>query len=455
MVFVLQMLGSVMRQLKEIIEKSHCKKHNIVRENERILDAKKDLIYIVRSIVITSLLAISAASCGGPTLRSDPVLDFIPSPAGTVLGYSLPKGVIEVKIENGTNSAPLKITTTTEHVADPGGRYWVALQPSLLAHDKFVIEVNKKGLLSSAKSDNVDKIAEIAKVITQIATESAKIGAGFRSASMSNWVEDRISIDPFAPTPRGSSHKRRGGALDPLHARVRYSGRVSGAAISVTQPDGSPLPHYTRQQIEAAAQQCAGSLCSRFLRPVKIAVHVPGISHSEAVVLVPDPVAVISHDIRRSACVSRVSELKFEDGILTKFDLNKPSEIEGCLKVPLEVVKEVAALPLAVLTYQSDLLQKEKSVIDAERAAFESEKLRLDALAKLIDQQAIVAAQRRPEQGDDRNLQGGTPLTTADIDNIESRCSSKPTPAEQDTCRAAIDACRRKGGLIDACLATQ
>lgn len=444
-----------MGTFREVIGKINYKKSYLLQENRRVVDSKSNTRYNFCAIAVASLSAISVASCSGPTLRSDPVLEFIPSPAETVLGYSLPRGIIEVKIENETNSTRLKITTTAEHVADPVGRYWVALQPSPLAHDKFVVEVNKKGLLSSAKSDNADKIAEIAKIIAQIATESAKIGAGFRSAGVSNWVEDRISIDPFAPAPRGREQKGRGGALEPLHARVRYSGRVSNAAISVTQPDGSPLPYYTRQQIEAAAQQCAGSLCSRFLRPVKIAVHVPGISHSEAVVLVPDPVAVISHEIRRSACVSRVSELKFDDGVLTKFDLNKPSEIEGCLKVPLEVVKEFASLPIAVLTYQSDLLLKEKAVIDAERAAFESEKLRLDALAKLIDQQAIVAAQRRPEQDDDRYVRGGTPLTSADIDNIESRCSSKPTPAEQDTCRAAIDACRKKGGPVDACLSTQ
>jgi hypothetical protein len=85
----------------------------------------------------------------------------------------------------------------------------------------------------------------------------------------------------------------------------------------------------------------------------------------EKILYLPKPDApVIAWDIKRPAFVQKVNKLTFANGVLTEVYLNKPSELLAGLKIPAEILKAVAGMPLELLQFRvsqdkayTDLLQ--------------------------------------------------------------------------------------------------
>ena len=69
------------------------------------------------------------------------------------------------------------------------------------------------------------------------------------------------------------------------------------------------------------------------------------ITVSQSIVEVPNPRQVNSFDINRAACVKRTNDIEFTDGVLTRFKVEKPSEVLGCLSIPANIVKALIGLP--------------------------------------------------------------------------------------------------------------
>ncbi|WP_422040134.1 hypothetical protein [Roseibium sp.] len=43
--------------------------------------------------------------------------------------------------------------------------------------------------------------------------------------------------------------------------------------------------------------------------------------------------------------MKKVTDLTFEDGVLTKADITKPSEILGCISIPATILKAIVGFP--------------------------------------------------------------------------------------------------------------
>jgi hypothetical protein len=95
----------------------------------------------------------------------------------------------------------------------------------------------------------------------------------------------------------------------------------------------------------------------------------------------PDPHQVIRFDIRRGACIQRTTDLTFVKGSLTKVALTKPSEVLGCLAIPLSLVKAVVAIPAAALTGDTTRAKAEKENLEAQEARLRAHEALLAARA--------------------------------------------------------------------------
>lgn len=155
------------------------------------------------------------------------------------------------------------------------------------------------------------------------------------------------------------------------------------------------VPYVTRSEVRAAANNCQGSVCFRLVTPVLASISArvdstqakdgssqAGPITKQYLAIVPDPLAVGSYNIRRGPCIDRNTQLSMTDGVVTKVDLNKPSEILNCLSIPLDVGKAIASVPGALLTIKVNQAESEIKYLQAQKSLLEAQAALLAAQVK-------------------------------------------------------------------------
>jgi hypothetical protein len=96
------------------------------------------------------------------------------------------------------------------------------------------------------------------------------------------------------------------------------------------------------------------------------------------VIYLPNYSQPISIDVNRPGFVEKIQELTFDNGILKIVHVKRPSEAEGLLAIPVNVVKEFVGLPLELLQFKVDhgtvynqLLQQQIQQLKNERELME------------------------------------------------------------------------------------
>jgi hypothetical protein len=68
----------------------------------------------------------------------------------------------------------------------------------------------------------------------------------------------------------------------------------------------------------------------------------------------------------RRAFVASITKLEIEKGMLKGLHIEKGSEAEAISGLPLRLLKEAASLPQGILVYQSNQIQAETKLIEAQ-----------------------------------------------------------------------------------------
>jgi len=90
-------------------------------------------------------------------------------------------------------------------------------------------------------------------------------------------------------------------------------------------------------------------------------------------VLLPNmgPVATLS--LETGFFVKTKYDVEFEDGMLTKLEVNRPSEVHAAVQIPLQIVRDIIAVPTDLIklrldysTAETNLLNQQKSQLEAQ-----------------------------------------------------------------------------------------
>lgn len=101
--------------------------------------------------------------------------------------------------------------------------------------------------------------------------------------------------------------------------------------------------------------------------------------------LLPDERTEICLPINRAAFIKKITNLTFDNGILTEVHMEKPSEASGFWDIPLSIVKGIASVPAELLQFKIDYSNKEKTLADAQKAELDAKKALLDYQKKVIE----------------------------------------------------------------------
>lgn len=279
--------------------------------------------------------------------------------------YHLPRSLIRVE----SNAKALTILAPQTR-ADPAARLVLEARPRRGSADDFDF-VAENGLLSTVKGDSQDQTP-------------STVNAALRGLSEARRAQ---GVDRFAkaaaPQPRDVTFE-----FDPFNLSF---GVPQGFTVKVYYLDPTLQGRLARGAPRTAGCFGTGRVCSGVETVVKVAVtdDLTGrrVEHWATVI---DPTLSYAARIDRHACVSTTNAVTLTKGVVTKYDVTKPSEVAGCLSIPLDVLKAIIAAPVDAITGRTAKLQAEQALL-TNRALVLQKELELRQ-AELAVAQARAAA---------------------------------------------------------------
>lgn len=307
-------------------------------------------------LILGIVLIVTFCGCTGAVLQSS-----VNRAEPESIAYCLPKGLIHIQLKETTTSGVYELTVEPKIVPDETKLYKLKYLPNSWADDTIDITVGDNGLLKSVATTTVDRTVDIIQKLTEIAKELAKAVTpikGVRPEEVKFKAVLDVLIDPDEPID-GNITKVLGAAgiqltIDPPPAK--------DADGKLTDTQGSP--EASPGEPAAASKPPRASIYYRPLKQYKVTFTNTGATAAKfirtEVIYLPnkkeDPLTL---DITRAPFVSKQSTLTFTDGMLTRYQITKPSEVLAGLEIPLKVIKTIIALPTDLIQLKIDYSTKE------------------------------------------------------------------------------------------------
>lgn len=271
--------------------------------------------------------------------------------------YHLPLSLIRVQSSEKTLSV-----FPAESIADPNARLVLDGRPRAGSKDDFDFTI-QKGLLTSVKVDSLDQTPSIVNAALRGA-QSAVRGEGVQPLAEREGGQDVVEFvfDPFDPN----------------------FGKPEGFKVDVEYLDPTLAARLERARPRTAGCMGEGRVCSGVETLVQVTVTDPKGTMVEHWMSVIDPTLTFAAKVERHACVNTTNALTITNGVVTQFDITKPSQVAGCLSIPLDVVSAIIAAPVDAITGRTARLTAEQQLLAQRAALLAQQKSVLDAEAALL-----------------------------------------------------------------------
>ncbi len=275
-----------------------------------------------------------------------------------------------------------------ESEPDPTAHFQASTKHWPWRDDEFTIMANEKGLLSSTKLTSTDRTAdilvEIAKTISAIAMQGSSLetlGAKPTEPECPTTPEPFVYENIFDPTIEDDVN-----SINIHLMKLASIFKVEVMGDNLTQKLASNEGYSTGFKQESGQNDSLKGLLYRRLLPYIISVSMKNgdgyIPMQSSLVMLPNkgPVSLLPYSA--GPFVRTVYDVKFNDGILTQWDQNKPSELLAAVRIPIELLKAILSGPAELIKLRFDLSNENKKLLEAQKTEIEAAK----ALQDLRDQ---------------------------------------------------------------------
>lgn len=354
-------------------------------ENPNRSIIKEDSALKKKPLIIAFLLCGLLCSCS--SLQTGLVSDSARS-SNIQLPYYLPKGLITIDVsykpktckvtkitESSGPSGPVKVTETKEeivadekelipvlttsltYVADKNSpRLYAQYSNNIFSKDTIDIKTDEEGLLTAAEGLSEDKSLVVIENLALAALEAAK-----------------IPYMPFMRGPEKTEQKPEKPEIhitfDPTNEKEMKNTNFKLSKLGLDLREGLSLgDNYKEISVSFDGDRKYSGLLFRPLRFYRL--YQGGVNGDGGKLVasfaVPDPTQHYCVPLKRRAFVASKTKLEIEKGILRGLHIEKGSEAEAISGLPLRLLKQIVSLPQGILVYQSDQIQAETKLIDAQ-----------------------------------------------------------------------------------------
>jgi len=349
---------------------------------------REDTTMKKRALIITSLCGL-LFSCS--SLQTGLVSNSARS-SNIQLPYYLPKGLITIDVsykpktckvkkitESSGPSGPVKVTETKEEVVADGKelipvlttsltyvadksspRLYAQYSNNIFSKDTIDIKTDEEGLLSSAEGLSEDKSLVVIENLVLAALEVGKL----------MYMPTGVKALSIGEVPKPKKLEEIHITIDPTNEAERKNANSILKGLDLNLREGLSIGGDSYRPINLSFdgdQKYSGLL----FRPLMFYRLYQGGGNSEggklvASFAVPDPTQHYCVPLKRRVFVASKTKLEIEKGMLKGLHIEKGSEAEAISGLPLRLVKEVLSLPKGILIYQSNQIQAETTLIEAQ-----------------------------------------------------------------------------------------
>lgn len=341
---------------------------------------------------------------------------------GSGVAYFLPKALLPVQLADVNGNLVLTVDKP-QFVADLDYRYTLSYVPDAAASDTIEITVDPAtSLLQTASSTADDKtgdlIVAIARSAATLAQLIAQSGEAPKTVLFDELIDPTKNLDGVVRRMNAVAVKYGADTYTRLNCGTKpadgdkercegYRSWRTGAPIAFTAcratgqecsvkvavaadaPGAAASPPAPKPAVIVPAD-CNLGVCYRPAQPYRIEFALNTQYQYSTVVSLPNDGPVMMWPFGRTAFVKRINNAEFQNGMLKKVHVEKPSEAVEVAMLPVNVVKAVFESITGVFKFRVDLTNGEKNLVDAQKQLLDSQNALQKAMTPQSAQQANV-----------------------------------------------------------------
>lgn len=242
----------------------------------------------------------------------------------------------------------------------------------LFSHDEMRICTDASGLLQNVSSDTEDRISAIVAQFAEAPSQVAEAGEALVARSvtekkgvgvnqsvevldytntfhlLSGDIEEKECTRDWIIHVDGISSGQHGLLDASFQCKIPFTGKVVAFDNDKKAYEGVLTRPLRKATMEVFTKDKTGAF--KTSTSLQYDIQVPDISR------------VMNIPIKRHAFVKNQYVPKFSSGLLIENYINKPSEFEGFLSIPINVLKAIVSIPAALFHFRIDHLQQRTSL---------------------------------------------------------------------------------------------
>jgi hypothetical protein len=263
----------------------------------------------------------------------------------------------------------MKLEHTVNYEADTSQLYKLNYQPSAFANDEIRINTNPSGLLENVFASTEDTIGNI------VATLSEAPKAILKRESLAEVAEEAVPPEHITVQTKEYSNtftirSNQWSTGEIILPWMIYIDGMQKKPITVDATCTLQFAAITARHLGSGSK--VQGLLTRPLKKVMITANANIGQGGKSIVgiyeiALPDTETLVNVPIRRSAFVKKIHTPKFQNGFLTENFINKPSEAEGAISIPVNILKAIFSIPAQLLSFRVFHLREETALLKAKQ----------------------------------------------------------------------------------------
>ncbi len=270
----------------------------------------------------------------------------------------------------------LQLQTTVITEADTNQLLGINYNSFVFANDEVRLTTDSEGLLETVSATAEDRISNIIADISQ----APKYILDGQTPKLAFASLDMITPNPVALTKTNIYTNTFAVLADELlnsPLERTWIINVDGANTALTVDASFQCTFSPRTYKDLPEDEEIKGLLTRPLCKIKLDLYSKDNSNSGAytakpvstfAITVPDTSIFIEVPILRAAFVKKITLPKFSKGSLIENYINKPSQVEAALSIPINVLKTIVSIPAQLLSFKIVHVQQETALATAQQA---------------------------------------------------------------------------------------
>lgn len=275
--------------------------------------------------------------------------------------------------------------------ADTTQRFVADFSHSMFRDDETKLTVTPEGLLSTANAIATDRtgdiLVEIAGAIAGFGTPTMPITETISSEPVDCTALPTKFVATFDPVTYSTVNQELKNSGYPIRVEVKVAGNEPAARGPVLDPTRVG-PRYPQTLAEAArhrgrfgalfyATPNPATLILRQCKPADMGAGTCTASNGDLLeasnVMLPQIGPVSYIPMQSSAFVKTVSDVTFDNGMLTAWNANRPSELLEVVRLPVKVLTSVISVPAQIFSLRINKSDQAKALAASQEALLKAQ----------------------------------------------------------------------------------